>query len=485
MQPGIRPIDAVVIVAYIVLVTGIGARLAGRQRSAKDYFLGGRGLPWWAICFSVVATETSALTVISLPGTAYQSDFWFLQLAAGYLLGRIAVAVVLLPRYFRGEIVTAYALLETRFGPATRRYASVVFMITRALADSVRMFAAAIPIRLITGIPYWQAILIAGAVTVAYTWVGGLRAVVWIDVLQLAIYLIGGIAALLMLLRLVPNGWAAIAAAASPDGKFRIVHATGGFADPRWLFTGLIGGAFLSMASHGVDHLIVQRLLAARSQRDAQRAIIGSGFIVFAQFVLFLIVGAGLFAYYGGRAFANPDEIFPRFILVGLPAGLSGLVVAGILAAMMSTVSSSLNSLSSALANDVWGPLAGRQNDDAWMLRLGRKLTLFWAAVLVGGAILFQFVRQGTPIVVTALQIASFTYGGLLGTFLLGVLSKRAGQRDAVFGMTTAIVLMSALWAGQQFGWIPRLLDTLWFALAGSVVTVIAGSISARIRTSP
>jgi solute:Na+ symporter, SSS family len=483
MQPVIRPIDAIVVIVYIILVTVIGARLAGRQHSARDYFLGGRGLPWWAICFSVVATETSALTVISLPGTAYQGDFWFLQLAAGYLLGRIAVAVILVPRYFRGELVTAYALLETRFGPATRRYASIVFMITRALADSVRMFAAAIPIRLITGIPYWEAILIAGAVTVAYTWVGGLRAVVWIDVLQLAIYLIGGIAALVVLLRLVPGGWTAIAAAAAPQGKLRIIHMTGGFGDARWVFTGLVGGAFLSMASHGVDHLIVQRLLAARSRRDAQRAVIGSGIIVLAQFTLFLFVGAGLFAYYRGRAFASPDEIFPLFILEGLPAGLSGLVVAGILAAMMSTVSSSLNSLSSALANDVIGPLAGRQDDDAWMLGLGRKLTLFWAAVLVGGAILFQFVRQGTPIVVTALQIASFTYGGLLGAFLLGVVSKRAVQRDAIAGMTTAILLMGALWAGQQFGLMPRWLDTLWFALAGSVITVVAGSISARLRT--
>jgi solute:Na+ symporter, SSS family len=482
MQPAIRPIDAVIIVAYIVLVTGIGARLAGRQRSARDYFLGGRGLPWWAICFSVVATETSALTVISLPGTAYQSDFWFLQLAAGYLFGRIAVAAVLLPRYFRGEIVTAYALLENRFGAATRRYASIVFMITRALADSVRMFAAAIPIRLITGIPYWEAILIAGVVTVAYTWVGGLRAVVWIDVLQLGIYMVGGVAALFMLLRLVPGGWTAIAAAAAPAGKLRIVHWSGGFGDPRWLFTGLVGGAFLSMASHGVDHLIVQRLLAARSRRDAQRAIIGSGIVVFVQFTLFLVVGAGLFAWYGGRPFSSPDEIFPRFILEGLPAGLSGLVVAGILAAMMSTVSSSLNSLSSALANDVIGPLAGRQNDDAWMLRLGRRLTLLWAAVLVGGAILFQFVRQGTPIVVTALQIASFTYGGLLGTFLLGVVSRRADQRDAVTGMTVALVLMAALWAAQQFALMPRWLDTLWFALVGSVLTVVAGTISARLR---
>lgn len=480
----IRAVDAVVIVLYVVLVTALGASLAGRQRTARDYFLGGRGLPWWAICFSVVATETSALTVISLPGTAYQGDFWFLQLAIGYLVGRIVIGYVLLPRYFRGEIVTAYALLGERFGDRARRFASIIFMITRALADSVRMFAAAIPVRLVTGIPYSVAILLTGIVTVAYTYVGGLTAVVWVDVVQLGIYLLGGVAALVMLIRLVPGGWEGIASAAAAGDKFRIIHLDGGFADARWVLTGLIGGAFLSMASHGVDYLIVQRLLASRSQRDARRALTGSGIVVIVQFTLFLVVGAGLFAYYGGRAFETPDEIFPRFVLDALPAGLAGLVVAGILAAMMSTLSSSLNALSSALANDVVGPISGRADDDAWMLRLGRRLTLFWAAVLVGGAFLFQFVRQGTPVVVTALQIASFTYGGLLGAFLLAVMSDRADEVDVMTGMGVAIVLMGGLWAGQQFGLIPKILDSLWFALTGSVITVLTGSVSSRLRSA-
>jgi SSS family transporter len=477
-----RPLDLIVILAYIALVTAVGAALAGRQRTARDYFLGGRGLPWWAICFSVVATETSALTVISLPATAYTSDFWFLQLALGYLLGRIAVALVLLPRYFRGELVTAYALLEERFGPLTRRFASIIFMVTRALADSVRMFAAVIPIRLITGIPYWAATLVTGVVTVAYTYVGGLKAVVWVDVVQMGIYALGGVAALALLVQLVPGGWNAIISTAGEAGRFDVIHLTGGLADAQWLLTGLVGGAFLSMASHGVDHLIVQRLLAARGLRDAQRAIVGSAVLVFLQFTLFLFVGAALFVHYGGRTFATPDEIFPRFILESFPAGLSGLIVAGILAAMMSTVSSSLNSLSSALANDVWAPLVGRQNDDAYLLRLGRRFTLLWAAVLVGGAALFQFIQQGTPVVVIALQIASFTYGGLLGGFLLGVLSARARERDAILGMASALVIMGALWACQQFGAIPRIIDTLWFALLGSLLTIAIGMTSARLR---
>ena len=487
MNPAFRPVDLVVLVAYLIFVIGLGASFAGQQKSARDYFLGGRGVPWWAICFSVVATETSALTFISLPATAYQTDFWFLQLGFGYLLGRAAVAVLLLPRYFDGELVTAYALLEKRFGSTTRRFASIIFMVTRALADSVRMFAAAIPIRLVTGVPYSQAILVAGIITVAYTWMGGLKAVIWVDVVQMAIYLVGGVAALVVLLRVVPGGWDGIVAAAAPDGKFRVLHPEGGlagFADARWLATGVVGGGFLSMASHGVDFLIVQRLLAARSLGDARKAILASGVVVLFQFALFLLVGVGLFAYYGGRTFTTPDEVFPQFILEGLPPGLTGLIVAGIVAAMMSTVSSSLNSLASAAANDVIGPLSGRTHDDAWMLRLGRRLTLAWAVVLVGGAILFQYVQQGTPVVVIALQIASFTYGGLLGGFLLGVLSREARERDAIAGMTVALIVMGGIWAAQQFALMPRIIDTLWFALLGSAITVAVGALSSRIRRS-
>jgi SSS family transporter len=485
MNAAFQTLDVVVLIAYIGGVVLLGAALAGKQTSARDYFLGGRNLPWWAICFSVVATETSALTVISLPATAYQGDFWFLQLAIGYLFGRILVAVLLLPRYFRGELVTAYAYLGTRFAPETRRFASVIFMVTRALADSVRIFAAAIPIRLVTGVPYWQAIVVAGVVTVAYTWLGGLRAVVWVDVIQMFLYLLSGIAALIVLARVVPGGWDAIVAAGRDADKFRVLHPEGGwsgFANARWLWTGVIGGGVLSMASHGVDHLIVQRLLAARSLSHARRAIVMSGVIILLQFALFLFVGVGLYAYYGGMAFDNPDEIFPTFILEGLPAGLSGLIVAGILAAMMSTVSSSLNSLASAATNDVWAPLTGRAGDEAALLRAGRRFTLAWAAVLVGGAILFQLVQQGTPVVLIALQIASFTYGGLLGGFLLGVLSRRATQRDAITAMTAAIVIMAALWAAQQFNWMPRIADPLWFALFGSTITLVTGEASARLH---
>lgn len=476
-------LDLAVLVAYLAGITAFGTWIGRRQKDARDYFLADRSIPWWAVCFSVVATETSALTFISLPATAYGSDLWMLQLVVGYLFGRIAVAALLLPGYFRGEMVTAYALLERRFGLSTRRFASLIFMVTRAFADGVRVFATAIPIRLITGLPYWQAILITGAITLLYTYHGGLKAVIWTDVAQMFLYVFGGIAALVVILGAVPGGWDGLVASV-PAEKWRILHFDGGFADARWILTGLVGGAFLSMASHGVDHLIVQRLLASRSLRDARKALIGSGFVVIAQFALFLVVGVGLYAFYQGQQFATPDEIFPRFIVEELPPGVTGIVIAGLLAAAMSTVSSSLNSLASATTFDLYAPLSKRAGDDEHLAKVGKAFTLLWAAILIGGAMLFQFASQGTPVVVIALQIASFTYGGLLGGFLLGLLSRRADDVDAMVGMAIAIALMTSLWAVQQFEVVPKTVDTLWFALIGSVVTVAAGSLSSVVRGS-
>ncbi|HEX6558955.1 MAG TPA: sodium:solute symporter, partial [Longimicrobiales bacterium] len=453
-------------------------------KDARDYFLADRSIPWWAVCFSVVATETSALTFISVPATAYNSDLWMVQLTIGYLIGRIMIAAVLLPGYFRGELTTAYALLEKRFGLGTRRFASVIFMVTRAFADSVRIFATAIPIKLITGLPYWEAIALTGVFTLIYTYFGGLSAVVWVDVVQMFIYIFGGAVSLWVLLHIVPMGWDGIVSAAAGADKLRVLHFDGGFADGKWILTGIIGGAFLSMASHGVDHLIVQRLLASPSLRDARKAVITSGVIVIGQFLLFLLVGVGLFAFFQGQKFATPDEIFPRFIVAQLPDGVRGLVIAGILAAAMSTVASSLNSLASATTHDIYAPLSRHADDQTHLMKMGKRFTLLWAVILIGGAILFQFARQGTPVVVIALEIASFTYGGLLGGFLLGVLSRRADQRDAITGMSAAIFIMAILWAIQQFGIVERFFNGLWFALIGTIVTLIVGNISAWLRGS-
>jgi SSS family transporter len=481
MSTAFGALDLTVLIGYIVGVTAFGTWLGTRQKDARDYFLADRSIPWWAVCFSVVATETSALTFISVPATAYNTGMWMLQLTIGYLIGRLLVAAVLLPAYFRGELTTAYALLERRFGLGARRFASIIFMVTRALADGVRIFATAIPIKLITGLPYWQAIAITGVFTLIYTYYGGLSAVVWVDVVQMFIYIFGGLAALYLLLNL--NGPADPQIAAGVEERLRIVHLDGGFSSGTWLFTGLIGGAFLSMASHGVDHIIVQRLLASKSLGDARKALITSGFIVIGQFALFLFVGVMLYQYYGGQTFGSPDEIFPRFIVEQMPDGIRGLVIAGILAAAMSTVASSLNSLASSTTHDIYAPLA-KQKDDVHLMKMGKRFTLVWGVILIGGAMLFQFAQQGTPVVVIALEIASFTYGGLLGGFLLAVLSKRADQTDAIIGMGTAIVLMAILWAVQKFGGMEPFVNGLWFALIGSMITLIVGTLSSMIRGS-
>jgi SSS family transporter len=492
-------LDAVVLLVYLVGTTALGMWLGRHQKDARDYFVADRAIPWWAVLFSVVATETSALTFISIPGLAYLADLSFLQVAIGYLLGRIVVAFTLLPRYYEGELVTAYTLLQRRFGVATRRFASIIFMVTRAFGDSVRVFATAIPIALIIGpvidprylMPV--SILILGAFTIVYTYHGGMRAVVWTDVLQTFVYLFGGAAAVWLLGRGVDGGWSAILDQAGGLGKLRIFDTYTGFDRAHTVFAGFIGGAFLSMASHGADQLIVQRLMASSSLRDARRALIGSGIAVILQFTLFLFIGIGLYAYYRAQTFARPDEIFPRFIVEVMPPGLTGLVIAAILAAAMSTVSGALNSLSAATTHDIYLPLTKRSADDPGVLRIGKIFTLVWAVILIGGALLYR--AQGTPVVVVALSIASFTYGGLLGGFFLGMLWRRAVQRDAIVGMAVGIAAMTfVVFARQIAAAYPSFAGTLgplgriawpWYVLIGTTITMLVGIASSFTHAAP
>jgi SSS family solute:Na+ symporter len=478
--------DAAVLLAYVAGVTLLGLWLGRHQCSPRDYFVASGDIPWWAVLVSIVATETSAITFISIPGLAYVGDLGFLQITVGYLLGRMVVAWLFLPRYFEGRLLTAYALLEERFGVATRRMASITFMVTRALADSVRIFATAIPLALILG-PLLEtqrasqlAILLIGAFTLLYTYHGGIRAVVWTDVVQSGVYVLGGVAALILLGRGVDGGWPAILQLAAGEGKLRIFDFSLTLSKPHTIFAGLLGGAFLAMASHGADQLIVQRLLAARELKGARLALVGSGLAVILQFALFLFVGLGLYAFYQGRQFSRPDEIFPTFILEGMPPGMTGLVVAAILAAAMSTVSSSLNSLAAASTHDIYEPLTGASGARSY--RAGRVFTLLWAVVLIGTALLYP--SRNTPVVVVALSIASFTYGGLLGSFVLGILWRPASQADAMVAMAVGIVAMAlVVFAGPLATAIPWLaalqpLSTIawpWYVLIGVLITVLTG----------
>jgi solute:Na+ symporter, SSS family len=499
MKTNFTALDFIVLVAYLLGTTALGIWLGRNQRDSKDYFVAGQAIPWWAVLFSVVATETSALTFISIPVLAYMTNLGFLQIAAGYLLGRIVVAYTLLPRYYQGDLVTAYALLEKRFGVATRRFASIVFMVTRAFADSVRVFATAIPIALILGPSVPQqyvmpvAILVLGALTLLYTYHGGMRAVVWTDVLQTSVYLLGGFSALYLVGKGVTGGWSAILSSAHGAGKLKILDVYFGFDKPYTLFAGLIGGAFLSMASHGADQVIVQRLLAAQNLKESRKALIGSGIAVFFQFFLFLMIGIGLYAFYQARVFAFPDSIFPTFVVDSMPAGLRGLIVAAVLAATMSAHSGAMNSLAASTTHDIYLPISGRRADDPRTLKMAKYFTLFWGAVLLIAALLYK--QQGTPVVVIALSIASFTYGALLGGFFLGMLWRRAIQRDAILGMAVGIIVMSFIVFAKQmmpiFPSMQGLLTTLshisfpWFVLIGTSFTMGIGILSSLTHPDP
>lgn len=489
------PLDLVVILAYFAGTLGAGLWVARSQSTAGDYFLGARNLPAWAVLFSIVATETSALTVISVPGVGARGDLTFLQLAFGYLVGRIGVAAWLLPGYFRGEQDTAYQRIERRFGTGSRRLVSVVFLATRLLGDGVRIFAGAIPLALLTGWSVTASIVAMGATTLLYTLLGGLKAVVWADVVQLAVYVAGGAAALGIAWHLAGGAGPALALAAEA-GKLRIIDPVINFTSTYTLLGGLLGGALLSAASHGTDQLIVQRLLATRSLRDAQFAVIGSGVAVIGQFLLFLLVGSAIWAAGLAPEGMPADQVFPQFILQHLPVGLSGLVVAGILAAAMSTISSSINALASSMTHDLYASWTG-ERDPARLLRVGRAFSLAWGLGLIGAALLFERLGHAsdTPVVVLALSIASVTYGALLGTYLLGGRVARARGRDAVGAVLVSVALMllvvfaSRLAAVPGFAWLTPVgrLAWPWYVPLGTALTVGTGLLLSYLphRESP
>ncbi len=465
-------LDLAVMAVYFAAVLGIGAHFTRQQRDAADYFLGRHNIPWWAVMLSIVATETSALTIISIPGLAARSDLTFLQLPLGYLVGRVAVAIWLLPGYFTGDQETAYSRLETRFGPATRKVASGVFMTIRALGDSVRVFATAIPLHIITGLSIpWCVVIVAGA-TLAYTWAGGIKAVIWVDVMQMGLYVVAGLAAIAVAASLAGGLGDAVSTAWHAE-KLKTFDWRFSFSLTYTFWGGVIGGALLSAASHGTDHLIVQRLLTTKHVRDARKALVGSGILVIGQFAIFLLVGSLMWAAGFDDSSLASDEMFPTFIVQRLPPGLSGLLIAGIFAAAMSTVSSSLNSLASAATHDFYAPLTGKR-EAHHLLSVGRWATVGWALVLTGGALSFGSPDQ--PVVELALSIASITYGGLLGTYILGGISGRVMQRDAIIAIATASILMLVIVLGK-----PGLFAGLawpWYVPLGTLIALAAGLIS-------
>ncbi|MHC1736804.1 MAG: sodium:solute symporter [Ignavibacteriaceae bacterium] len=470
-------IDYVIIAIYLIGIAVWGILSGGKQKTMKDYFLGSDVVPWWAVCFAIVAAETSTLTFISIPGLAYATNLNFLQVTVGYLIGRIAISFLLLPSYFKGELTTAYSFLEIRFGKKTRSFASIVFLFTRVAADGVRLFATAIPLKLMLDISYPLAIVIIAVVTLVYTYTGGVKGVIWVDVVQMFVYIGGAIISGIFLLNLLPEGWTSVVNAASEGNKFNFINLgfenglSGFFSQPYTLFAGLLGGAFLSMASHGTDQLIVQRLLATKTLQQGRKAIIGSGVIVIFQFVIFMIVGLMLYAYYGPTTHKS-DEIFPMFIINVLPSGVTGLIIAGLFAAAMSTLAGSISSLSSSSMMDLYLPFTKKNLSEEQKLKTSRYLTIFWALMLIFSA--FLFMESPQAVVELALSIASFTYGGLLGTFLLGIIVKNAKQEDALAAFIGGIFIMITVISLKLVAW-------TWFTIIGVATTLLIGYVLTKI----
>lgn len=470
---GARWLDLAVIAAYLIGITWFGSRFRSSQRTLRDYFLGGKTIPWWAIALSIVSAETSTLTVIGTPPLAFRGNYAFLQLVLGYLLARVVIATLFLPAYFRGEMYTAYELMRRRFGERIRRLTAGAFLILRALAEGVRVFAVSLVLSIILGAGETVSIAVIVCLTLFYTYEGGLTAVIWTDVVQMALYVIGALVSLVLLLHQIPGGWGHVAAVAGPLGKLQVFDFE--LAEPAVFFTrtysfwaGILGGCFLTTASHGTEQLLVQRLLAARSRAQSQAALLASWVVIFTQFSLFLVIGTCLFVLYreqGVEAPAVLDRLYPLYVWRNLPAGVAGLVMAAILAAAMSNLSAALNALASTTVLDIWKPLAGDTGGESKWLRLSRHATVFWGVVLFGVALL---ARQWGNVLQAGLSIASIVYGSLLGVFLLGLLTKRVGEVAAMCGMSVGLVLMLYVRFATPIAF-------TWYVMIGASATFVTG----------
>jgi SSS family transporter len=460
-------VDYAVVVAYLLAITAFGSYFARFQKDTKNYFLTDNSVPWWGICFTIVATETSTLTFIGVPASAYAGNWTFLQLAAGYVIGRIIVSIVFLPRYFGGALVTSYQLLQQRFGPSVSTVAAGLFLVTRSLADGIRLFATALVISIVTGVPVPWTVCVLGAAMIVYTVRGGSAAVIWTDVVQMFIYIAGALVVFFALLQQIPGGWGEVVRAGSAAGKFVVFDLS---FDPKKTYTlwaGIAGGVALTLATHGTDQFLVQRLLSADRPASATRGLVLSGVIVFAQFTLFLLIGAMLYAYHQHfpltAALPRNDAILPRFIVDHLPHGLIGFIVAAIVAAALSP---SINAMAATTVNDFYLRYINRTPDDAYLLRLSKRLTVFWGIVQLFVALGAQWLDQS--VLDAGLSVLSLTTGPVLGAFCLGVLTKRANSAGALAGIATSAVAMFAISFATRLAW-------TWYVAVGALICFAVG----------
>ena len=466
---GFTTLDYLVLFGYLLGCAIFGTLVGRGSRSLNDYFLAGKQMPWWAISFSIVATETSTLTFIGAPAISYSGNLTFLQVIVGYFLGRLLVSFILIPAYFQGSLHTAYELLNLQFGKRIQNFAALLFQGSRSLADGVRLFATGLVLSVVTDLSDHWTVVIIGVVTIVYTYYGGMRAVIWNDVAQLAVYMIGAVIAFFVVLDRIPGGWAEVTTIAGPLGKFQFIDFTLSLSLAYTFWAGLVGGAFLTFATHGTDQMMVQRYFSCGDRGGSQLALIVSGAVVFLQFLLFLVIGVMLYAFYQhfplGRELEQVDQIFPIFIVEQMPAGLSGLIIAAIFAAAMSTLSSSLNSLSSSSINDFYKVYLVKGASEVHYLRASRALTLFWGIVLIGISLL---ARNWGEVLEVGLTISSITMGSILGIFLLGHRRRRVGEGAALVAMLSGLMVVLAVHLLSDVAW-------TWYVLIGTGVTFFVG----------
>ena len=423
--------------------------------SSDDYFLAGRSLPWPVAMLSIVSTETSVLTFISVPGLAYRGDWTFLQLSIGYIIGRICVSIFLLPQYFKYGISSIYEILGKKFGKDIQKVASSIFLITRILADGVRFLATAVIVQLITGWSLPFSVLIIGLVTLIYTLNGGIRTVVWVDSVQFMLYLVGGVLSIIIIWNYLNQPISSLIMQLSEGSKLSIFNFEGNFfKDPFFALSAIIGGILLSFSSHGVDYMMVQRVLGTKNLKSAQKAMIGSGIVVFVQFLIFLIAGSLIYILMEGAQLDN-DREFTTFIINYLPIGIKGILLAGVLSAAMSTLSSSINSLSSSIITDWMG---GNKS-----IKKSQLVGFICGLVLILIALLFD--ESDSAIVIVGLQIASFTYGGLLGLFLLSRFKTNFHNSSLICGLFFSFLIVFYL-KSIELPW-------TWFIAFSVIVNII------------
>ncbi|MFV0388255.1 MAG: sodium:solute symporter [Pyrinomonadaceae bacterium] len=492
-----QTLDLVIIFGYLIGVTLFGVYFSKNQETTDDYFVGDRNVPWWAIAASIVATETSTITFISVPGIAFAKggNFQFLQLVMGYMLGRIVISIFFIPLYFKGDLQTVYQLLGERFGNSVKMLASGLFVIMRNIADGIRLLLTAIVLAAVyvafqpnanSATVIVVSIILLGAIMIIFTYFGGMEAVIWVEVVQLGIYIGGAIAAAYVILSQIDGGMASVISIGEQYHKFSLFDFSFDLTKTFTFWAGLIGGCFLTMSTHGTDQYLVQRYLCTDKPNRASLALLSSGAVVFAQFVGFLFIGVLLFVFYhpytsseysqAGVAgsgipptfpFARGDEVFPDFITQHMPSGISGLVVAAIFAAALS---SSLNSIAATFVNDLYKPFKPKA-DDRSLLKLSHWLTLGFGIVQIGVAIFcMTFQRSALDL---ALSIASLFNGPVLGVFLVGTFLPKVRERVALISMIISCVVMFVVRFFTPLAW-------TWYVLLGSMVVLFAAFILSK-----